>query len=93
MGRRASSAASHGHPLLLQINDQQSKELDQNQDEKDIGRDRVKLRFIEQLGEDFLELQRHDAEQPNTERYADHVLNGLQRAHDMQSQKLLKPGN
>jgi hypothetical protein len=26
MGRRASSAASHGHPLLLQINDRQSKE-------------------------------------------------------------------
>ena len=36
-------------PLLLQINDQQSKEFNQNQDGKDIGRDRVKLRFI-QLG-------------------------------------------
>jgi hypothetical protein len=60
MGRRASSAASHGHPLLLQINDQQSKEFYQNQDQKDIGRDRVKLRLIELRGEDLLELQRHD---------------------------------
>jgi formylglycine-generating enzyme required for sulfatase activity len=60
MGRRASSAASHGHTLLLQINDQQSKEFYQNQDQKDIGRDRVKLRLIELRGEDLLELQRHD---------------------------------
>jgi hypothetical protein len=34
MGRRASSDASHGHPLLLQINDQQSKEFNQNQVER-----------------------------------------------------------
>jgi hypothetical protein len=46
-GQAGLIAASHGHPLLLQINDQQSKELDQNQDQKDIDRDRVKLRFIE----------------------------------------------
>ena len=61
-GQAGLIAASHGHPLLLQINAQQSKEFYQNQDQKDIGRDRLKLRFIEQRGEDFLELQRHDAE-------------------------------
>jgi len=49
--------------------------------------------IIEQLGEDLLVLQRHDAEQPNAERYEYQILHCLQRAHDVQAQELLMPGH
>jgi len=53
----------------------------------------VKLRLIEQRGEDLFELQRYDPEQPNAERYDYHALHGLQRAQDVQARELLMPGH
>jgi hypothetical protein len=63
--------------MLLQVDNQQPKQLDQNQQKQNVGGDMGKIERRQQREKHLAQLHHHKAEQPNAQRNHNDVLNGF----------------